>query len=86
MAFNKTMGDKMKDIVIEELAELKGSPLVEDDKNEEAIKHYCYRLSSDYEYYVWENMNCGNMVFNFQQWLIRNYDDMEEYNEIRFIE
>ncbi len=73
------------EITVEELAELVGAPLVEDEKNVEAVGEYIRRCMDEYEYYVWEHMNSGGMIFNYRQFLLDCWSDFEEYNEIRFV-
>ncbi len=72
------------DITIEEVAELAGRPYIEDEDNVEAMMEYIKRCKDEYTMYVWEHMNSGSMIFNYTQWLSRNYDDLDEYNQIRF--
>jgi len=73
-----------QDLIKEELAELKGKPLMTDECDEDAMIDYTTVVVADYMYYIQENMT-KKLIFGFQQWFINNYDGFSEYNRIRFV-
>jgi len=69
-------------IVKQELEQLRGLPVQDGD---DAVDVYTSHILFEYEYYVSQNYMENKLIFSFMKWLPHHYDEIEEYDLIKYV-
>jgi len=76
---------KLQLLVKQELEQLRGLPLQTGDDTDEGLQDYTFHIIAEYEYYVSQNYGENKLIFSFMKWLPHHYDDINEYDLIKYV-